>query len=275
MLWTLLGALAVAYLLLLIALTVFQRRLLYRPDANLPPPAHFGLHGIEILKLTAADGAPLFAWYAKPNRPDGFVVLYLHGNGGHIGYRAERLKRMAAHGWGVFLLEYRGFGGNPGQPTEHGLRLDAQAGLDAVRAMGFPAERILLWGESLGTGLAIGLAAEHTVAAVLLESPYTSIARTAQSHYPYVPAIWLVRDRFDSLARMPRLCAPILIMQGALDRVVPTWMGKALMKAATAPVELWIAPQAGHNDLAPAGATEAAADFVSRHCVPLIKDPSP
>ena len=171
---------------------------------------------------------------------------------------------MADFGWGVFLLEYRGYGGNPGQPTEAGLVLDARAGLAALNARGIPDERILLWGESLGTGVAIILAADHNVATVLLESPYTSIADTAQFHYPYVPARRLIKDRFNSLSRIARVRSPMLLMQGALDRIVPPHMGQTLLNAATAPAELWSASDAGHNDLSRAGALEAAADFVRR-----------
>ena len=250
-------------------LFLFQRRLLYLPEAHLPDPEQLGLRGIEVMRPIADDGTPLLAWYAKPSHDDGYIVLYLHGNAGHIGDREDQMRRMRRLGWGVFMLEYRGYGGNPGKPTEDGLRRDARAGLAALRALGFPPGRILLWGESLGTGLAIGLATEQPadepdVAAVLLESPYTSIADTAQFHYPYVPARWLIHDKFDSLSRISRVRAPIFIMQGTLDRIVPPMMGRALLAAATAPAEIWSVPGAGHNDLTDAGAIEAAGDFVSR-----------
>jgi fermentation-respiration switch protein FrsA (DUF1100 family) len=250
------------YGIVLGGLYAFQRNLLYRPEANLPPPETLGLADIAVLRFAADDGNPLFAWYAAPARMDDYVVLYLHGNAGHIGYRAHRLHRMVVLGWGVFLLEYRGFGGNPGQPTEQGLLRDARAGLAELQGLGVPLSRILLWGESLGTGLAIDLAAENAVAAVLLESPYTSIAETAQVHYPYVPARRMIKDKFDSLSRISRVTAPILVMQGARDRIVPPAMGRTLLRAATAPSALWVAEDAGHNDLAQAGAIEAAAAFV-------------
>jgi hypothetical protein len=258
------GAAVLLYGFFLGWLYVCQRRLLYRPDANLPPPTQFGLHDIDVIHFKAADGAPLFAWYAAPTSSDAFVVLYLHGNGGHIGYRAHRLHRMTGLGWGVLLLEYRGFGGNPGAPTETGLMQDARAALDELGRRDIAAERILLWGESLGTGLAVVLAVEQDVAAVLLESPYTSIADAAQIHYPYVPARRLIKDRFDTRSRIERVRAPMFIMQGALDRIVPPAMGRELLHLATAPAELWVAETAGHNDLAQAGAIEAAADFVRR-----------
>jgi fermentation-respiration switch protein FrsA (DUF1100 family) len=259
-----LAAAAGAYGVILGGLYLGQRRLLFRPARTLPPPWAYGLSGIEVVSLSTADGLALTAWYSRPPRPDMHTVLYLHGNKGHIGYRANHLRRMARCGWGVFLLEYRGYGGNPGRPSEAGLLCDAQAALTELRSRGIPPQRILLWGESLGSGLAIALAAEHPVAAVLLESPYTSIADAAQIHYPYVPARRMVKDRFDSMARIGRVRAPILIMQGMRDRVVPPAMGRTLARAATAPVEMWAAPDAGHTGLLQAGAVEAAADFVRR-----------
>ena len=119
LLW-IMAAGALAYGAVLGGLFMCQRSLLFRPEANLPTPEQLGLRDIEVVQLRADDGVPLFAWYAKPLRDDGFVVLYLHGNAGHIGHRAERVRRLTALGWGVFLLEYRGYGGNPGKPTEAG-----------------------------------------------------------------------------------------------------------------------------------------------------------
>ena len=171
---------------------------------------------------------------------------------------------MRAVGWGVLLLEYRGYGGNAGSPSEDGLIRDARAGLAAMRHLGVPPNRILLWGESLGTSLAVWLGSENTVAAVLLEAPFTSITDAAQRQYPYVPVRPLLKDKLDSLSRIGRVRAPILVMQGGRDRLVPPEMGRALIAAATAPTELWVAPDAGHEDLGPLGAMDAAARFVSR-----------
>src|SRR5581483_8148223 len=118
MLWTLavFAAIAAAFYLAFIGLLYAgQRRLIYVPDTTPPDPARAGIAGIQVLHLRSGDGTPLIAWYMPPAEPDGFVVLYLHGNGGHIGYRGERLRSFGAAGWGTFLLEYRGYGGNPGK----------------------------------------------------------------------------------------------------------------------------------------------------------------
>ena len=261
------GAIALAlYALVLAGLYTFQRRLLFIPDTSVPDPMRAGLPDAGIRRIMTDDGLPLLAWHVPPPRPDGFTVLFLHGNAGNIAHRAGRVHRLRAAGWGVLLLEYRGYGGNPGTPSEGGLIHDARAGLAELRRLGVPPDRLLLWGESLGTGLAVWLATEEDVAAVLLDAPYTSIVDAAQRQYPYVPVRPLLKDRFDSLARIARVRAPILVMQGSADRLVPPAMGRALIAAATAPTELWVAEGAGHEDLGPYGAVDAAAAFVSRHC---------
>ena len=254
--------LAVLYGFVLAGLVVFQRRILFRPDNTPPDLARAGVPGTRAVSVPTADGLRLLAWYKPPAEAGGLAVLYLHGNAGHIGHRAHRLQALAPTGWGVLLLEYRGYGGNPGHPSETGLLIDAHAGLAALQDMGFPPHRILLWGESLGTHLAARLAAEQEVAAVLLESPYTSIVEIASRRYPYIPVRSLLWDHFDSLAVIGRARAPVLVMHGARDGIVPVDMGRAMHDAAPEPKALWIAPDAGHVDLIAAGAVRAAWDFV-------------
>jgi fermentation-respiration switch protein FrsA (DUF1100 family) len=242
-----------------------QGRLIYFPDHHLPHPSAAGLPGVQAGHIRTADGLSLAVWYAPPEAGN-FVVLYLHGNAGNIAYRARRIIGFAELGWGILLPEYRGYGGNPGTPSERGLLLDARAALAQLSAMGIAPERILVWGESLGTGLAVQLAAEHDVACLLLESPYTSMADLARWHLPWLPVGPWLRDRFDSLRRIGAVRAPVLIMQGDRDAVVPPEMGRRLLAAARAPGELWHAAGAGHNDLADFGMLAAAADFVRRRC---------
>ncbi len=260
------GLLLVGYAGGLTALYLMQRRFIYLPDRRTPDPAASGVPNVVVGRIRTADGLSLLAWYAPPARSDGCVVVYLHGNGGHIGYRAERLLRFTALGWGVLLPEYRGYGGNPGTPSEAGLWRDTQAALAQVRAMGVPPKRILLWGESLGTGLAVRLGAENEVAALLLESPYTSLVAMGRRQFPWAPVGLLLQDRFDSLARIGAVKAPILVMQGDRDRLVPPAMGQRLLAAAHAPAQLWHAREAGHNDLDRHGMIEAAAAFVASAC---------
>lgn len=248
------------------ALWLWQDRLIYFPDRTRPDPARAGLQGLEVLTLPTADGLTLLGWWLPPADPRQPVLLYLHGNGGNLGDRAPRLHAIQALGWGVLMVEWRGYGGNPGRPSEAGLVLDARAGLAALAERGVATAQRVLWGESLGTGVAVRLVAEQpdAAAAILLESPYTSLLDLAALHYPMLPARWLLRDRYDSGARIGAIRLPILIMVGALDRVVPASMGRRL--AADAPrAELWEAPAGGHDDLRAHGMLDAAAAFLERH----------
>jgi hypothetical protein len=242
-----------------------QRRLLYRPDGNRPELGELGHGGTAEVTFPTRDGLSLAAWYRPPpeDRP---IILYLHGNGGHIGYRAGRLRYFVERGYGVLLLGYRGYGGNPGRPSEAGLYADAEAAADFLTAQGIAADRLVLWGESLGSAVAVDLASRRPVAAIVLEAPFTSIAALAQRHYPFVPAARLVRDRFDAAARIARIAAPLLVLHGGRDRIVPLRYGRRLFSAAPQPKEAWFAPLAGHDDLAAWGALDAAFDFIERHC---------
>jgi uncharacterized protein len=253
------------YLAVVGGLYLFQRRLIFIPDRTRPNPAAAGVPEAREIGITTADKLTLLGWTVPPARPDGFVVLYLHGNAGNIGSRAGRIRRFTALGWGVLMAEYRGYGGNPGTPSDAGLMLDAQGALAALRGMGVSPARTLLWGESLGTSLAVRLPSRNEVAAVLLESPYTSMADLARRSYGFVPVDLLLRDRFESLSVIGAVHAPVLVMQGGRDAIVPPAMGRTLKAASGGPTELFLAPEAGHNDLASFGAIEAAAAFVARH----------
>jgi uncharacterized protein len=263
LLW--LSAIAVGgYGTLIGALFLLQRRLLFRPGRSRPELGELAGLGVRKVTLTTADRLALVSWYRPPpsGRP---VILYFHGNGGHIGYRAERLRRFADEGLGVLLLEYRGYGGNPGSPCERGLYTDAEAAIAFLERQEIAPDRLVLWGESLGSAVAVDMAARREVAAVVLEAPFTSIVAVARLRYPYLPAAMLVRDRFDSLARIDRIRSPLLVMHGGRDGVVPIRLGRTLFDAAPQPKEGWFAPRAEHENLAAFGALEAAVAFIERH----------
>jgi fermentation-respiration switch protein FrsA (DUF1100 family) len=263
MLYALLGSALAGYGVLVAGLYVFQRQLLYFPDVARPKLGDLAALGVREVKLRTVDELSLLSWYLPPSngRP---VVAYFHGNGGHIGYRAERLRWFARAGYGVMMAEYRGYGGNPGAPTEFGLLTDGGAALDFLGGAGIAPNRLVIYGESLGSGVAVPLAAQREVAALVLEAPFTSVAEVAQYHYSFMPASALVRDRFDSRASIGHVKAPILVLHGEQDRIVPPRFGHALFDAASEPKELWLAREAGHEDLARYGAFEAVLDFLRR-----------
>ena len=263
MLYPFLGFAFVAYAALVGGLFFFQRQLLYFPDKTRPALAGLEQLGVREAVLSTEDGLSLLSWYL-PGHPGRPVILYFHGNGGHIGYRVERLLRFAREGYGVLMLEYRGYGGNAGTPSETGFNADARAALGFLEGEAIPPNRVVLYGESLGSGVAVQLAAQHDVAALILEAPFTSVAEVAQCHFPYVPAARLVIDRFDSLSLIGRIRAPILVLHGERDRVVPMRYGRTLFNAAPEPKEGWFVPEAGHENLARYGGLDTVVSFIER-----------
>jgi hypothetical protein len=261
-----LGA-TVLLLAFVLLLTLLQDRFIYFPDRARSDLALSGLSGVRETHVTTEDGLRLLAWTLPPADESKPVVLYLHGNSGNLLGLRHRIAQFAALGWGAMMLEWRGYGGNPGTPGEAGFLRDARAALAALASQGVPPGRIALWGESLGSGIAVALAAEqpHAIGALLLESPYTSMLAIAQGHFPWLPLRWLLRDHYDSLSRIGAVNVPILIMTGGRDEVIPPWMSDHLAAAARAPVERRFAPEAGHADLVPqAIGIDAVADFVRR-----------
>jgi uncharacterized protein len=251
------------YALVLGLLYFDQRRLLYHPDTNRPTLGDLAKLGVRDVTLRTADGLPLLSWYLRP--PDGApIVVYLHGNGGHIGYRADRVREFAGAGFGVLMVGYRGYGGNPGSASEAGLMTDARAALAFLDEQGVGPEWRVLYGESLGSGIAVQLAAHNPVAALILESPYTSISDVAQYHYPFVPARWMLHDQFNALAAIGAIGAPSLFLQAKDDRVVPPQFGRALYAAAPEPKRSWSTASGGHNDVGRYGGINAAIAFVKQ-----------
>lgn len=261
-----------AYGVLVGGMYLGQRRLMYIPHADVPSPAQAGVPEMRTVTLETADGLALLAWYRPAPDPRRPVLVYFHGNAGHLGFRAEKLRAYLDAAFGVLIVEYRGYGGNPGRPTEAGLYADGRAALDFLEAEGVPRDRLVLYGESLGTGVAVRLAAERgedqPVGAVVLEAPYTSIAAVAQRHYFYLPAYWLVKDRFDAEAWIGRIDAPLYVFQGERDSIIPIRFGRALFAAAREPKEAKWLPRAGHNDLYDHGAASGVIDFVERRLSP-------
>jgi fermentation-respiration switch protein FrsA (DUF1100 family) len=227
----LVGAAAIAYLALVAMMYAAQRRLLYVPDRSPPSPIAAGLPEMTEARLVAADGVTLSAWWRPPPADRG-VLVYLHGNAGNLASLTGKLRPYLDWGLGVLAIDWRGYGKSEGSPTEEGLYADGRAALDFLAALGIGPERVALHGESLGSGVATLLALERPVAALILEAPYTSVAEAAQRHYPYLPARWLVKDRFDSLARIDRIKAPILIVHGEADDTIPVEHGRRLLAAA-------------------------------------------
>jgi uncharacterized protein len=252
----------IAAYLALCALAYFGNRLfMYFPDPARVPPAVAGLAGVEEVELPAADGTKLVAWYApaKDGKP---TLLYFHGNAANAANRAPKIAMMLASGAGVFYLNNRGYGGSAGRPTEAHNVADAISAYEHLRRLGVPARKIVAYGESLGSGQAVRLAAERPVAGVVLEAPLTSTVDVARSTYFFLPLSRLLTDQYNVERNVRFVTAPLLILHGEQDEVIPVEMGKRNFRAANDPKRIEIFPQAHHNDLFDHGAWEKARDFV-------------
>jgi len=256
------------YAVLVGGMFTFQRSLLYHPGGPPGSPAASGVPEMTPVSLSTQDGLTLLSWYrpAEEGKP---TLVLLHGNAGHIGNRGFKVRHYLDAGLGVLLVEYRGYGGNPGSPTEDGLYADGLAALDYLAGQKVASGDIILYGESLGSGVAVYLALRMTktvsAGAMILEAPFTSIADVAAAHYPFVPARWLVRDKFNSVAKIRHIQAPLFIIHSRADRVIPIRFGQRLFDAAVEPKESRWYDEGGHNGLYEVGAPAAVMDFIGRH----------
>ena len=256
--------LAVAgYGVLLVLMYVFQRSLMYFPDTKRTPPALAGLPQAEEVALRSSDGERLIAWHVPP-RAGQKLVIYFQGNAGALDLRAERFGRLTADGTGVLAICYRGYGGSTGSPSEAGLIRDALAAYDYAVAR-HPAARIVLWGESLGTGVAVALAAERDVGGVILDAPFSSIADVGAAAYPFAPVRWLIKDPFHSDRRIARVHAPLLIRHGEGDAVVPIRFGERLFALANEPKRFEGFAGEGHVITDERGGMDSVRAFLAAH----------
>lgn len=252
------GALKLALVLLAVAVLVvgcayvFQRKLVYLPDTSPVPPAAHVLEGAEDVRLTTSDGLELGAWYVPPRgQPNGVTVLVANGNGGNRAGRAPLASALAQAGFATLLFDYRGYGGNPGSPTEDGLALDVRAArAHLVDERGVHPERLLYFGESLGTGVVAELATEHPPAGLLLRSPFTDLATAGQRAYPFLPVRWLLKDRFPVVEHVAQADVPTTVVWGSADLIVPPSHSERVADAARGPVERVVFDGVGHNDRA-------------------------
>lgn len=259
---------------LLLLLALAQRRLIYHPDRTRPEPSRAGVPEMDALTLKSADGLELLAWH-RPPREEGLpTICYFHGNAGHLGCRGGKLRPYLDAGFGVLLPAYRGFSGNPGKPTEDGLYQDAEAALDFLARAGVLPERLILYGESLGSAVAVEMASRRPAAALVLEAPITSVAEIGRHRFPLFPVNAIAVDRFDAKAKIGKLRLPVLLVHGGRDAIVPERFGRALFAAASEPKEARFIAEAAHNDLYDHGMAEIVLDFIARR-LPAAAPPGP
>ena len=255
---------AALYGLLVAALYLGQRRLMYFPDQSTPDPARWGVADMTAIRLPVGGGLKILAWWRPPADSRKPVIVYFHGNADHIGDRAYKARRFIDAGYGILLTTYRYNAGSGGRPSEEALIDDASRAVDFVVSEGVTESRIVLYGESLGSGVAVALAAERKVAGLILETPYSSVVEIAHSRYWFALAKWLVHDRYDSMARIGEVKAPILLLHGEADTTIPVHYGRKLFEAAPEPKEGHFIAGGQHTDLYDFGAGQIVIDFLNR-----------
>jgi len=250
------------YVLICMAAYFGNRLFMYFPDPTRVAPGEAGLDGVTETEITVGDGIRLVAWHAPAKRGKP-TVLYFHGNAANAANRAPKIEMIRRSGFGVFYLNNRGYGGSGGKPTEERNVADAVAAYDHVIGLGVPAGRIVAYGESLGSGQAVRLAAERPIAAVVLEAPLTSTVDVARTTYFWLPLRLLIADTYDNERNIRAVTAPVLVLHGEQDAVIPVEMGRRIYRAANQPKRIELFSQGAHNDLFDHGAWEKTQAFLT------------
>jgi len=224
----------VGYLLVTLVLYFFQRNLLYYPAVN----DYFGEKlnvQVEKVKIKTEDDIELLSWYHSKNPKDYKTILFLNGNAGTLENRIYKINHFKDVNVNFLIIAWRGFSGNKGKPSEKGLYEDAKSAIKWLKNKGIKEENIIIYGESLGTGVAAEIAQNKNFAGVILESPFTSMIDAGKTKYPFFPIRLLLKDKYESDKKIKNIKSPILIMHGEVDGIVPFWMGKKMYKLANEP----------------------------------------
>jgi uncharacterized protein len=240
----------IAYAAMAVCIALFQRRLMYHPNKHIGTPQQYGLsENMADVMIVSKDGTLLQAWIqpAKEGYP---TVVYFHGNAGHIGDRAAKFSTFVDNGFGLVALSYRGFGKSNGSPDEQGIYNDARAIIDyALTKLHIPPAKLIYFGESLGSGVAVQMASERAPALLMLEAAYTSVETRSAELFPYILFVrHLVRDKYNSLAKIRAVNAPLLMIHGALDDTIPLRHGRELFNAARESKSMITYPEVNHTD---------------------------
>ena len=224
----------IIYFLILAFLFIFQRSLMYHPDEN----NYFGDKlevDIQKVKIETEDNIQLLGWFHKKNLKDYKTILYFHGNAGKLENRIHKLNHFKDMNVNFLIIAWRGFSGNDGNPSEKGLYIDGESTIKWLKNKGIKEENIILYGESLGTGIATQIAQNKNFAGLVLETPFTSMVEAAKNFYPYIPVGFILKDKYENDKKIQNVNIPVLIMHGEADQIVPFWMGKKVFNLANEP----------------------------------------
>ena len=224
----------VIYFLVLVFLYFYQRNLLYHPNENNYSGDKISVD-IEKVKIQTSDNIELLGWYHEKNLKDYKTLVYFHGNAGSLENRIHKLNHFQDMNINFLIIAWRGFNGNKGKPSERGLYVDGKSAIDWLKKKGVDEKNLILYGESLGTGVATHLAQNKNYAGVILETPFTSMVDAAKNFYPYIPINLLLKDKFENFKKVKNINIPILVMHGEIDQIVPFSMGKKIYEIANNP----------------------------------------
>jgi pimeloyl-ACP methyl ester carboxylesterase len=238
-----------------------QRQLMYFPSSERVSPDEVGLHDVNEVTLRTIANVNLSSWYG-PARIGQPTILFFHGNGGAVSHRAQRFRELMAEGFGIFALGYPGYGGNNGRPSESSFLEASTLSYEYLRNSGVAADDIVIYGESIGSGVAVQLAASVEARALILEAPMSSTIDVAREHYPYLIARFLLRDTYQSVDYIEQINMPLLVMHGSRDQVIPIGIGRKLFQKAKDPKTFIELKEAGHNNLQSYSVKEIARDFI-------------
>ncbi len=227
-------AIVAIYLIFLIFLFFYQRNLLYLPDENNYSGDNLEVK-IEKVSIQTTDNINLLGWFHKKNLKDYKTIVYFHGNAGKLENRIHKLNHFKDMDVNFLIIAWRGFSGNKGKPTEEGLYTDGRSAINWLKEKGLKEEDIIIYGESLGTGVATEIAQSNGYAGLVLETPFTSMVEAAKNFYPYIPVYLLLKDKYDNKKKIKNINIPILVMHGEADQIVPFWMGEKIYKIANQP----------------------------------------
>lgn len=250
------------FALFCIVARLLHRYFVYVPDPKRIAPKDAGLAGVEEIVFKATDGTRLIAWYraAKTGKP---TLLYFPGNSGNAADRAGKIKTIGADGYGVFMLNYRRYGGSGGRPTEKRVSADAVSAYDYLRGLGVTPRDIVVYGESLGTAVATRLCLQRDAQALVLEAPFTSVVDVGKLMWPLLPLQYIMVDQYRTVDRIGQVQIPLLIIHGGRDAVIPLDQARRVLHAANEPKMLQVVPRAGHNDLYEQGAWTRVRDYLA------------
>ena len=240
-----LSSVVIAYLIMIIFIYFYQRNLLYHPSENNYQNDKIQFNYDEIF-IKVDEEIQLKSWIIKKDFKKFKTLVIFHGNAGHLSNRIYKLNELYKLDINVLLIAWRGFSGNKGSPTENNLYTDAEAAIKWLNEEGVNNNQIILYGESLGSGVAVEVGKENNFNSIILESPFTSIENSAKIYYPYLPVRFLLKDRYDSISKIKMINIPILIMHGKKDDVVPFSMGKELFEKANSPKQSYFTPDDDH-----------------------------